>query len=88
MTTPGDPFTALLDELHAETTRCGPRNAMSSNTVLDRALAYARHGWPVFPCHPGEKTPPPPTATVTPPPTRPDHHLVHPPVRDLTGLRG
>ena len=30
---------------------------MSSNPALDRALAYARRGWPVFPCHPGEKTP-------------------------------
>ena len=30
---------------------------MSSNLTLDRALAYARRGWPVFPCHPGEKTP-------------------------------
>ncbi len=25
--------------------------------VLDRALAYARHGWPVFPCVPGGKEP-------------------------------
>jgi hypothetical protein len=30
---------------------------MSANPALDRALAYARRGWPVFPCHPGEKTP-------------------------------
>jgi len=27
------------------------------NTVLDHALEYARRGWPVFPCHPGRKTP-------------------------------
>jgi hypothetical protein len=30
---------------------------MSGNPALDRALAYARRGWPVFPCHPGQKTP-------------------------------
>ena len=29
----------------------------SSNPVLARALAYARHGWPVFPCRPGSKIP-------------------------------
>jgi hypothetical protein len=27
------------------------------NQVLARALAYARHGWPVFPCRPGGKEP-------------------------------
>ncbi|HET9967966.1 MAG TPA: bifunctional DNA primase/polymerase [Streptosporangiaceae bacterium] len=30
---------------------------MTGNPALGRALAYARRGWPVFPCHPGEKTP-------------------------------
>ena len=28
-----------------------------TDTTLRQALAYARHGWPVFPCHPGRKTP-------------------------------
>jgi hypothetical protein len=28
-----------------------------TNAALGRALAYARHGWPVFPCLPGEKIP-------------------------------
>lgn len=27
------------------------------NPVLAQALTFARHGWPVFPCRPGEKTP-------------------------------
>ena len=27
------------------------------NHVLNRALEYAAQGWPVFPCHPGRKTP-------------------------------
>jgi Bifunctional DNA primase/polymerase, N-terminal len=31
--------------------------ASTGNKVLARALAYARHGWPVFPCQPGRKTP-------------------------------
>jgi hypothetical protein len=25
--------------------------------ILRQALAYARHGWPVFPCAPGAKIP-------------------------------
>lgn len=31
--------------------------AGSRNLVLVQALAFARHGWPVFPCQPGQKTP-------------------------------
>lgn len=27
------------------------------NSVLDQALAFARHGWPVFPCQPQSKIP-------------------------------
>jgi hypothetical protein len=30
---------------------------MTNDTALRRALAYAGHGWPVFPCLPGEKLP-------------------------------
>jgi hypothetical protein len=30
---------------------------MTDHTALRRALAYAAHGWPVFPCLPGEKLP-------------------------------
>jgi hypothetical protein len=30
---------------------------MTTSPVLDHALEYARRGWPVFPCHPGRKTP-------------------------------
>jgi hypothetical protein len=29
----------------------------AGNAVLGAALACARRGWPVFPCHPGRKTP-------------------------------
>jgi Bifunctional DNA primase/polymerase, N-terminal len=29
----------------------------ADQTALVRALAYARHGWPVFPCKPGRKEP-------------------------------
>ena len=28
-----------------------------TDATLRQALAYARHGWPVFPCLPGQKTP-------------------------------
>jgi hypothetical protein len=30
---------------------------MTGNPVLRQALAYARRGWPVFPCQPGQKIP-------------------------------
>ncbi len=30
---------------------------MTDDTALHRALAYTGHGWPVFPCGPGEKLP-------------------------------
>jgi hypothetical protein len=30
---------------------------MTDDAALHRALAYADHGWPVFPCLPGEKLP-------------------------------
>lgn len=29
----------------------------AGEAALARALAYARHGWPVFPCRPGRKEP-------------------------------
>jgi hypothetical protein len=28
-----------------------------TRSIADQALAYARHGWPVFPCRPGSKEP-------------------------------
>src|SRR5215472_645544 len=28
-----------------------------TGATLRQALAYARHGWPVFPCRPGQKIP-------------------------------
>jgi hypothetical protein len=28
-----------------------------TDDMLRQALAYARHGWPVFPCLPGQKIP-------------------------------
>ena len=28
-----------------------------TDTMLRQALAYARRGWPVFPCLPGQKIP-------------------------------
>ena len=28
-----------------------------TDTTLRQALAYARRGWPVFPCLPGQKIP-------------------------------
>ena len=52
---------ALAAQLTTETTRCGhtrpPEHAMTDNLTLRQALAYARRGWPVFPCQPGQKTP-------------------------------
>ena len=55
---------ALAGQLRLETTHCGhtrpgiphPERAMTG-TVLRQALAYARRGWPVFPCQPGQKIP-------------------------------
>jgi hypothetical protein len=34
-----------------------PEHGEAGNAVLARALAYAGHGWPVFPCQPGRKVP-------------------------------
>ena len=34
-----------------------------TDATLRQALAYARHGWPVFPCLPGQKIPATGTAT-------------------------
>jgi hypothetical protein len=31
--------------------------ARTADRVVEQALAYARHGWPVFPCQPGGKQP-------------------------------
>jgi hypothetical protein len=28
-----------------------------TDAILRQALAYARRGWPVFPCQPGQKVP-------------------------------
>jgi len=33
------------------------RDTAPRNLVLERALAYAAYGWPVFPCQPGRKVP-------------------------------
>ena len=83
---------AIAEQLMTETTRCGhattrrpangaPEPAMTGSpageTALARALAYARHGWPVFPCQPGRKEPDTPhgfkDATTDP---GPHHRLV------------
>ena len=57
----------------------GPEHAMTDAT-LRQALAYARRGWPVFPCLPGQKIPATPhgyrDATTD---QRADHRLVRPP---------
>ena len=34
-----------------------PEHAMTDDLTLRQALAYARRGWPVFPCQPGQKIP-------------------------------
>ena len=34
-----------------------PEHAMTDDPTLRQALAYARRGWPVFPCRPGQKVP-------------------------------
>ena len=34
-----------------------PEHAMTDDPTLRQALAYARRGWPVFPCLPGQKVP-------------------------------
>ena len=52
---------ALAARLMTETTRCGhtrpPEHAMTDDSTLRQALAYARRGWPVFPCLEGQKVP-------------------------------
>ena len=61
---------AIAEQLMTETTRCGhaaarrtvrrrPERVMSNDhgASLAQALAYARRGWPVFPCKPGRKEP-------------------------------
>ena len=55
---------ALAGQLRLETSHCGHarpghpglERAMTDAT-LRQALAYARRGWPVFPCLPGQKIP-------------------------------
>ena len=53
---------------------------MTDDHALRQALAYARRGWPVFPCLPGQKVPATRhgfrDATTDP---RADHRLVRPP---------
>ena len=58
---------ALAAQLMTETSSCGhPRNRAPgpapveramTDAILRQALAYARRGWPVFPCLPGQKIP-------------------------------
>ena len=53
---------ALAAQLTTETTRCGHtlphlRQDVMTDATLRQALAYARRGWPVFPCLPGQKIP-------------------------------
>ena len=64
-----------------------PEHAMTDAT-LRQALAYARRGWPVFPCLPGQKIPATPhgyrDATTD---RAADHRLVRPPPRLEPGHR-
>ena len=60
----------LADRNHPLRPHPPPEHAMTDDPTLRQALAYARRGWPVFPCQPGQKIPATRTATATPPPTR------------------
>ena len=47
----------LADRNHPLRPHPPPEHAMTDDPTLRQALAYARRGWPVFPCQPGQKVP-------------------------------
>ena len=47
----------LTDRNHPLRPHPPPEHAMTDDPTLRQALAYARRGWPVFPCQPGQKIP-------------------------------
>ena len=47
----------LADRNHPLRPHPPPEHAMTDDPALRQALAYARRGWPVFPCQPGQKVP-------------------------------
>ena len=47
----------LADRNHPLRPHPPPEHAMTDDPTLRQALAYARRGWPVFPCLPGQKIP-------------------------------
>ena len=47
----------LIDRNHPLRPHPPPEHAMTDDPALRQALAYARRGWPVFPCLPGQKVP-------------------------------